>query len=65
MASTSKIMKKKNVNIFRLRQLWDKWLTVGMAVAIVATTAALAPAITPSTYSLEMKIGLESAYTIK
>lgn len=36
-----------------------------MAVAIVATTAALAPAITPSTYSLEKKIGLESAYTIR
>ena len=51
MASTSKIMKKKNVNIFRLRQLWEKWLTVGMVVAIVTTTAALAPAIVPSTYS--------------
>ena len=57
--------KKKNVNIFRLRQWWEKWLTVGMAVAIVATTAALAPAITPSTYSLEKKIGLESAYTMR
>ena len=45
--------------------MWEKWLTVGMAVAIVATTAALAPAITPSTYSLEKKIGLESTYTMR
>ena len=51
MASTCKIMKrkrkKKDVNNFRLRQLWEKWLKVGMAVAAIAITATLAPAITP------------------
>ena len=41
-----------------------KRLTVGMAVAIVATTAALAPATTPSENTLEKKRGLESAYTM-
>ena len=49
------------------KKLWERRLTVGMAVAIVATTAALAPAITPSVYPLKKKKKgsyISSAYNI-
>lgn len=51
------------------KKLWRLWeiirLTVGMAVAIPAVTAAFAPAITPSAYPWKNKVKITEIYTKK